>query len=527
MKAERNEPEVIITAGELFEDGASISQVQDHLLLLVADGEEQISSKVSYHERTYVAAPLDPAMEILLRLSSEPEDYTSVQELFSSLASAARTYVGLDESASTVVAAFVLATAVVESLPHPPCLQVCGPAGSHQALFDFLGAVCRHPLRLAEPTARALARLPRGLRPTILIADASRPACVQRLLKAAVSGSSTVLPNGGLFRLQSPIVVAAQVPFNDCAISIPLHGSLRPIPEAEQRRLAAEYQPKLLTYRACQHRHVALADCDVASFSPGVRLQARALMAAVAGVPELQLLVAHSLEAQHADAQVEHSQSPAGMVLEALLVLVREGKQGAFVAEIAELASGIALGRNDALALTSKAAGGILRWQLGFQARRQSRGYHLALDPATCASIHNMASVGGVLSVEPTANSFCVAGVAVTEDLSHIPSDRSLQTESGNRFDDGGAYPACDPNDVHEVPGVHHVHQVHEVHHVHEVHDIHHVHGRDSNILPGGDGRGEVGTVRNPDDEGLLGVPASDVCNTESDLDAPASEGGR
>jgi hypothetical protein len=91
---------------------------------------------------------------------------------------------------------------------------------------------------------------------------------------------------------------------------------------------------------------------------------ARALGAAVEGSPETQARIIEALRRSDEKSKVESSQSPAAVVLEALLVACHEKRPEIHVFEIAELANGIFLGRHDDQVLSPKALGGILRAEL-------------------------------------------------------------------------------------------------------------------------------------------------------------------
>jgi hypothetical protein len=106
-----------------------------------------------------------------------------------------------------------------------------------------------------------------------------------------------------------------------------------------------------------------------------------------------------ALEEHDELAKVASAQSPEAAVLEALLVLIHEHHTEARVGEIAELAEGILLGRQQTIRFSAKAVGAILTDHLGLHSKRKGAGYELRLDSATCREIHRSANHWGVLSL--------------------------------------------------------------------------------------------------------------------------------
>jgi len=154
-----------------------------------------------------------------------------------------------------------------------------------------------------------------------------------------------------------------------------------------------------LRYRLTRHREVANSEFDAPWLHWNVRMLARALGAAVEGSPETQARIIEALRRSDEKSKVESSQSPAAVVLEALLVACHEKRPEIHVFEIAELANGIFLGRHDDQVLSPKALGGILRAELGLCPERNARGYALRMSSQTRQRIHKLASTYGTLSM--------------------------------------------------------------------------------------------------------------------------------
>lgn len=288
---------------------------------------------------------------------------------------------------------------MVECLPCAPVLNLWGTPGSETNVVDLLSCLCRRPLRLFEASVQALAELPRGLCPTVIVKPTKEPELL-RLVAAASEPEVQLLRKGVPINVRCAIVAYTRSPLPGSVLSLALLPPATHVPvRAQSQRLAEEFQPRLLGYRLAQHLHVTNSDFDCPRFAPESRQLARILGAAVSGAPALQDRIATALEALDEQCRVERSQSQDSMVLEALLVLCHENKPTAYVFEVTKLANGILLARHDNRELSPKAVGGILRSRLGLSPQRRGAGYELRLNGEVSQRIHRLAASYGVLSM--------------------------------------------------------------------------------------------------------------------------------
>jgi hypothetical protein len=391
----------ILTLGELFPDGSAIDRLRQNLLVWWREGDERIQATVDYNNRTYTAASLDSKLEEVLRLPVRTEDFGTADSLTAELSQLITRYAALYDTAALLVASFIVSTWVVDCLPSAPRLNLWGPVGTELTLVDLLSCLCRHPLRLVEPSIRELLSLPQGLAPTLIIKQPSERA-LTRLL-AATEPDVNLLRAGRCINMRCATVVCTREPIAASALSfqlVPDKTDYRRIGQREAQELADKFQPRLMRYRLSQHRQVAESHFDCPEFAPDTRLWARILGASVEGAPELQDRIVDALSQMDEQCKVEQSQSLGAVVLESLLALCHERKPSALVLEVTTLANGILLGRHESLELTPKAVGGIMRKKLGLCTERHGPGYELQLIGETPKFIHQLAAAYNVLSTQ-------------------------------------------------------------------------------------------------------------------------------
>jgi hypothetical protein len=430
----------ILTLGELFPDGSAIDRLRQNLLVLWHKGDEQIQATVECNGSIYTAATLDSKLEEVLRLPSRTEDFGTTESLTADVSQLIRRYTVLDDATALLVTSFIVSTWVVECLPSAPCLNVWGPAGTETSLVDLLSCLCRHPLRVAEPSVRELLSLPPGLAPTLIIKQPSERT-LTRLLAATTEPDVNLLRDGRCINVQCPTIVCTGEPVAVSALSFrlaPDKAEYRRIGKREAQELAEQFQPRLMRYRLSQHRLVADSHFDRPEFAPDTRLLARILGASVEGSPELQGRIVDALSQMDEQCKVEQSQGLGAVILEALLALCHEHKPRALVLEVTKLANGILLGRHENLELTPKAVGGILRKKLGLYTERRGPGYELRLIGETPKLIHHLAAAYNVLSLQN-------------------PVDDCLQCDELNGSSRDGFQPEA--QEVHEVQEVKEVQQ--------------------------------------------------------------------
>ncbi len=432
--------EEVLTLGEMFPDGCVIELLRDNQLLLWQNGEERIAPSLTWNGQVYKTARLDPKLEELLRLPAATADYVTIQDLVTELSSAIANYVVVEADAALLMACFALSTWVIDGLPGSVCLNPWGPAGTETTLVDLLACICSRPLRLVEPSLRELAGLPEGLCPTLILKQPSEQV-LSRLLAAAHDSSIHLLHSGRAVSLRCAPVACTQYPVSVPALSIPLAQAetrYRRINRERAQQLADEFRPRLLRYRLEQLQQVSNSEFDEVRFAPETRVLARILGATLEGAPEVQARVVGALLNLDHQIRVEQAQTTTAVILEAVLALLHEGKEAAFVQEITEISNAILFARSDRRELTAKEVGGTLRKELAVITKRRGPGYEVSLTAELQSRVHQFAAAHSVLTLlEPKPNCPWCSGLVGTSTTalgaSYKSSTQSTQIHEGGR----------------------------------------------------------------------------------------------
>lgn len=326
-----------VTAGKLFPDGTAIEQTSGGRLLLWQEGQAQISSSCTHLDCTYVPAPIDRSLEDTLQLSDGNFEISPPEELLANLSESFEELGKLDACSARLMASYVVATWLPESLRTVPMLNLHGPRGSEFSLLQMLSAVVRRPLRLADCPVSELARLPEGLYPTLIL-ESPKSQLLQKLLSGA-STNSGWLRGGRLLHLGFPAIVCTSASIGAPALCLPLPPLMtqHSITDAERQVLYNNFTPRLLAFRLAQHRVVASSPHHGLTLTPATASLARSLVAALAPAPQFQQKVLADLRQLDELVMTENSERPAAIVLEALLAQVHEDHTTASIRETTEL----------------------------------------------------------------------------------------------------------------------------------------------------------------------------------------------
>jgi hypothetical protein len=443
----QNGPKVqeIATLGKLFSDGIAIERLRGGRLVIGHGGKELTAPEFVHDGCRYMGAPLDPSLEVILPPRSEP--YGSLVELMADVEQAFVQLLAVDERTAFLFANFAASSWVAEALPAAPVMNFWGAAGADSRAVNALAIMCRRGLVLAQPSIADLLRLPPEFSPTLLV----RPSSLRPLapwLSTVTSSDAQILRDGALLQLRHPVAIFSRAPIAGAGLSVPLPPEVgwRPLSAQEREELIDQFQSRFLSFRLQRHLAVKASRFDVPEFAPELRMQAATLGATLEGAPELQRRLMAALRCADEDDKANRSQTQPAIVLEAVLALCHEGHPRVYVGQIAALANTIFAARGEAIVLSDRGTGEILRGQLGLSATRRAVGHELLLDNTTARHVHQLARGFGALSLLTP-----LAGCAFCQDL--------LQD----------ARPTSDIGDVQDI------------HNVHDIHDIDNLHGEREN----------------------------------------------
>jgi hypothetical protein len=411
----------IMTSGEFFPDGRSISLVLDSstecLKLLLADGNtEIIDAVVEYAGRTYVPPDLADSFQQAIVFPEEARDFGSTEALFAAIKESIMNF-GLPEQAALIASYFVLSSWFVDTLPAAPFLLISGTRAQATVLLSLLSCLVRHPLPLVQISAGSLRSLPMNLNPTLLIDDELISDPLFRLLSVSSSRNANIVGTAGVTNAYGAKAlycgpVARDDSFGDAVMHINLAPSDSRLPlltQKDRQDVAARFQPGLLAYRVKNIARVAAAQFTFPGLPTQCQLLASLLAVCIVDAPELQAGVGALLEAQHQQTRADRWGDPSNVVIEALLSRChRRQNEGdvVHVGDIAADAAAILAGRGETAKLEPRAIGSILR-KLGLNGKRDSKGYRFVLDNPFCDRIHKLAEQFDVATVQEGGLATC------------------------------------------------------------------------------------------------------------------------
>lgn len=366
----------IATAGERFADGAVVEPVRaelgsERLRLLLWDGtKSEIGVEVKHASAIYFPAAIDPTLLRAMRLPSQRSEPEPVQRLVTDISKVLSEYTNLGESFVAALSRFVLATWVVQSLPIAPWLAIVGAETSQASqLRRLLLCLCRHALTLANVTVQGLCSLPSGWNFTLLVSQPElRPDSV-RVLHAARNREGHVLRSGRLHHLYAPVATFAQTyPNLDGSLVsleipvIPTRAPLSLLDDSSEKRIADEFQGRLLGYLLDNASKVKTSKEEAVGLNYSMQGLARALAATTPDDAGQQKEIIEILKAQDTAMRPARLGETEGAIIEAILFHCREGqKDRIYIGEIAETAQEILNRRGERVVLTPRGVGGQLR----------------------------------------------------------------------------------------------------------------------------------------------------------------------
>ena len=359
---------------------------------------------VSFRGRTYTAAPVATGLSRAVRFPGPSKAFgTAVQLTFSMLQFLGR-FANLPPDAAAVVVAFALASWFTDCLPTAPVLHLLGPDIEMSRVLRLMGCLCRRPILLSDLDVAALSTLPGNLNPTFLVNQRNLGRRLTHILLASndihfrvARGKSQIYAYGAKAFASTPEMAnGTGVP-----ISLPPVRALLPtLTNAEEKKIADDFQAKLLRYRLVNYRRVSQVKLDVGNFVPAMREEVRAWLAPICDCPDLTQVVSNFLLQRSREAEAERLSDDRCVVAEAALFFChRRGTDHFFVGELAKIVNTLLIGRHDDRELSDKRVGLLLR-TLGIHGERVVKGYKVSLTGPARERIHRVAEAYQVISTK-------------------------------------------------------------------------------------------------------------------------------
>ena len=368
--------------------------------MLLWDGKKATTGRAICVDQLYYAAPkIDHSLRLSLRLPPGYATYLSTQDLFAAVSKVFEIHCGQRADTAQLLAYFVFASHVIESLNIAPCVLLEGSASSEAVrILRILSALCRHSVPLVGLTVEGLAALPKTLRPTIILLAPEQAQLAETLIRASSQCGFGVLKKNGLhnFFFAKAVYIGTERlsrSSGDGSLRIVVTPAREPIlwEEKQEEKLAAELQPKLLAYRLTNLQNVAESTFDVPNFTGSARDLARSLGASIVGDSELQARLIPLLRPQDQAVRVARTTELSSLIAEALLILCHEPGTGrVHVGEITTLVNGIRNGRGESAVSQPREVGARLK-TFGLFSHRDAKGYSFQLSNDAKKRIHDFA----------------------------------------------------------------------------------------------------------------------------------------
>jgi hypothetical protein len=384
------------TAGEVCADGAMIELVggahPTQTLLMLWDGSTEVIGRVvEYDGQLYTPAPIESSILRELTLPTRCRPHGTTREFLTEIRNLLTNLVGLDEKSSSLAARIVLLSGIVDALPVAPALVIAGPDIERaRRLVNLLSCLCWHPVPMTSVTPASFCSLPSGVRFTFLISQASVSDKLRKLLDDSSNRDRKIPFRGRLLDLFGVQVIhsdsffADSLPLRSIQISMtPTANSLPAFDQDTQRRIANEFQAKLLSFRRANLGAARRLNFKPAKLTFGLRDLAHGFAAATPDDPELQAEVFELLREEDAESRSARWTDLRAITVEAVLVAWKESPgEAVYVSEISNLAQAILSGRAEDLTIDSGAIGKCLK-ALGFVTEpRDAKGRKLRLSEA-------------------------------------------------------------------------------------------------------------------------------------------------
>ncbi len=426
----RDQCRPIQTIGQFLPAGESIELIRDaetgRLNLQFFDREKsKFAPRVEYAGREYVPPEVHFSILQAMTLPAKGTTFGSARQLLDDISRTVVRYTSLSDHLAKAVARFVLATWVVDAIAIAPWLRIVGPdtiAGGQ--LVQILACLCRHALPLTDVSVGAICSLPLGWHPTLVIQQPELSARLQGFLNCTRNPNHFIPRNGELLDFHIAVVTYSRLSHRNgdimSSIEVPVVFPMRQLEildENTQRRIADDYQPKLLGYRCANYEKIRSSKFDAPDLTSPMRGLARGLGACTPDDEDLQAETVHLLAAREADIQASKWTDLNVTIVEAILGFIHEGKETCiYVGDIAKAAEAILLGRGERRQVEAREVGDKLR-DLDLKTEpRDSRGFKLLLTEAIRRHVHELARDFDAPSIQhPMAGCPCCIHPAAEE----------------------------------------------------------------------------------------------------------------
>jgi hypothetical protein len=211
-----------------LEDGTLIEMIEDpsnaanSLFAVYKNGTAQYAARVDREDRVLVPVPRGQGIFKHMRLPHGTQACHSAV-LLGGIGALLLACVDISMDDASLIAAFVISTWFIESLPVAPYLALVGPPRSGKTtLLQILNLVCRRPLLTADVTSAGFYEIYEKLSPTLLV-DETLTVSSRRelfhLLKTGTTRGCVTIRKGRSLKAFGPKVISCTELPNDAALN--------------------------------------------------------------------------------------------------------------------------------------------------------------------------------------------------------------------------------------------------------------------------------------------------------------------
>ena len=362
-----------------------------------------------------------------LRLPSGVKACPAPAEFFFEISQLIRSHVDLPEPSICLVAAFVLSTWFVDKLAVAPYLWICGPPGSGKTtLLRLLHCLCRRPVLIAGSIPSWVYPLPALLRPTLLLDElrfngTQHSHALECWLRAGNARGVPVTVAGRLVDGFGAKVLCSRQPGSDSAlVSRALHISMIPsrkilqaLDEETVRRIADDFQARLLMFRLQHYRESRPKSVDLSPLSPRMQDIVHALALPLRDAKAALAPLCVALDGQAFQAAAERAHEPEALVVNALFSYCHQPETSTvLVGQIASLVNEERRRTGEEADLKPRAVGSILK-SLGLVTDKvDSFGRGLRLTGVVKRRIHQFLQSYNFAATDPS-----ISGCVLCEEM--------------------------------------------------------------------------------------------------------------
>lgn len=283
-------------------------------------------------------------------------------------------------------------------------LHLTGARPRAHLIMRILGCLCRRPILLGRLDVASLRTLPVGLVPTLLILDERLARNVATILQTSKTRTTPIaIGKGWIHAYGAKVFFTDSMAIDGSALRINLPHNTSPLSvfeEGLEKKIAADFQAKLLRYRFIHYDAVKNSHFSCAGFGVGMQEEARALITPLIECNDLQKVVLSSLRRQSRDSAGAKFADLHCLTIEAALAFCHDSSVDRFlVKDLADAVNAILHGRGEETVFTARCVGQTLR-VIGLFAQRVTRGFQVVLTRANRERIHRLAREYSVASIE-------------------------------------------------------------------------------------------------------------------------------